>query len=310
MASTSSATVAAMGTAMASSSSSSAPLRSEDTDSIMTDEVDEGTDVEEGGGVEVDVEGDEQPDGTAMATTATAGSGSRVARPTAMDAPPPSSSPPPPTSSSAAAATPTSPGSASPPASLLAPKHHHHHHHHHPHSASPSASQHFRPLVAVCEFGDRLGYTYFGKPLPAADALNAAYRHTDTHWFTVDHDLTYLSFFRDTGPLNVGCLYRFCLHLHELLEVRDGGGGITRACDASLHECTQLIPLAPRQAGTRAQAEACNPLLFRRARQEGQRRPVDDSLCCKLGDVAHSEASSESRARPGQTAKASSRTCR
>ncbi|EGG06533.1 uncharacterized protein MELLADRAFT_36193, partial [Melampsora larici-populina 98AG31] len=40
----------------------------------------------------------------------------------------------------------------------------------------------------------------------------------DTYWFTIDNLLVYLSFFQDTGPLNCACLYRFCLHLHGLLE--------------------------------------------------------------------------------------------
>ncbi|KWU43272.1 phosphatases II, partial [Rhodotorula sp. JG-1b] len=37
------------------------------------------------------------------------------------------------------------------------------------------------------------------------------------YWFSIDDQLVYLSFFQDYGPLNVGCLYRFCLHLHSLL---------------------------------------------------------------------------------------------
>lgn len=59
-----------------------------------------------------------------------------------------------------------------------------------------------RPSGPVCEFGDRLGYTYFSKPLPTAAQLNTAHRHTETFWLTVDNDLTYLSFFRDTGPVS------------------------------------------------------------------------------------------------------------
>lgn len=111
-------------------------------------------------------------------------------------------------------------------------------------STSTSTASRTRPAGTVCEFGERLGYTYFAKPVPTAEELNSAHKHTETFWLTVDNDLTYLSFFRDTGPvscvfiisrhmhslltlcwllhdqLNVACLYRFCLHLHDLLEVR------------------------------------------------------------------------------------------
>lgn len=58
------------------------------------------------------------------------------------------------------------------------------------------------PSGPICEFGDRLGYTYFAAPVPTADQLNLAHRQTDTFWLTVDNDLTYLSFFRDTGPVS------------------------------------------------------------------------------------------------------------
>ena len=37
------------------------------------------------------------------------------------------------------------------------------------------------------------------------------------HWFNIDYDLVYLSFFHDWGPLNVAMFYRFCLHVHHLL---------------------------------------------------------------------------------------------
>ena len=58
-----------------------------------------------------------------------------------------------------------------------------------------------RPVGPVCEFGDRLGYAYFAKPVPTPQQLNAAHKHSETFWITVDNDLTYLSFFRDTGPV-------------------------------------------------------------------------------------------------------------
>lgn len=39
----------------------------------------------------------------------------------------------------------------------------------------------------------------------------------NVHWFCVDSELVYLSFFEDWGPLNVAMFYRFCLHLHHLI---------------------------------------------------------------------------------------------
>jgi hypothetical protein len=39
------------------------------------------------------------------------------------------------------------------------------------------------------------------------------------HYFTIDDDLTYLSFFEDWGPLNIAMVYRACIYIHELLEV-------------------------------------------------------------------------------------------
>ena len=69
--------------------------------------------------------------------------------------------------------------------------------------ASASLAPSLEPAFPVCDFGDRLGYTYFSAPVPTADQLNIAHSHTDTHWLTVDQDLTYLSFFKDTGPVSV-----------------------------------------------------------------------------------------------------------
>ena len=68
-----------------------------------------------------------------------------------------------------------------------------------PSTSAPMPNLH--PAGPVCEFGDRLGYTYFAKPTPTAQQLNSAHKTTETFWLTVDNDLTYLSFFRDTGPV-------------------------------------------------------------------------------------------------------------
>ncbi|GAA6007605.1 hypothetical protein JCM10207_006401 [Rhodosporidiobolus poonsookiae] len=100
-----------------------------------------------------------------------------------------------------------------------------------------------RPSGPICSFGHRLAFTYFPAPAPTPALLNSltpgraapapvmetsnggppaaaggeAQDEMGVHWFTIDDQLQYLSFFQDYGPLNVGCLYRFCLHLHSLL---------------------------------------------------------------------------------------------
>ncbi|GAA5889862.1 hypothetical protein JCM5296_002366 [Sporobolomyces johnsonii] len=96
---------------------------------------------------------------------------------------------------------------------------------------TPPPHSTLRPSGPICSFGSRLAYTYFPSPAPRPDALNAltpgrpategepgSSAQPGVHWFTIDDQLVYLSFFQDYGPLNVGCLYRFCLHLHALLE--------------------------------------------------------------------------------------------
>ncbi|GAA5845160.1 hypothetical protein JCM9279_005457 [Rhodotorula babjevae] len=99
------------------------------------------------------------------------------------------------------------------------------------------AADDLKPSGPICSFGPRLAYTYFAQPAPRAELLNAltpgapaaasvaaspegvaaAVADEGVHWFSVDDQLVYLSFYQDYGPLNVGCLYRFCLHLHSLL---------------------------------------------------------------------------------------------
>ncbi|GAA5824045.1 hypothetical protein JCM3770_005137 [Rhodotorula araucariae] len=97
-----------------------------------------------------------------------------------------------------------------------------------------AAAGDLKPSGPICSFGPRLAFTYFASPAPRAEVLNAltpgrpaatgAVAGVDpepaeegVHWFSVDDQLVYLSFYQDHGPLNVGCLYRFCLHLHALV---------------------------------------------------------------------------------------------
>ena len=40
------------------------------------------------------------------------------------------------------------------------------------------------------------------------------------YYFTIDDQLLYLSFFQDWGPLNLAMVYKACILIHELLQVR------------------------------------------------------------------------------------------
>lgn len=40
------------------------------------------------------------------------------------------------------------------------------------------------------------------------------------YFFQVESELLYLSFFQDWGPLNLSMVYKACILIHELLEVR------------------------------------------------------------------------------------------
>lgn len=90
------------------------------------------------------------------------------------------------------------------------------------------------PLGPICSYGNRLAYTYFNSSpqnnhiAPSPESLNLNYSKVilgavpsnagsssisvggagtgGTHWFTIDDQLLYLSFFQDSGPLNAACL--------------------------------------------------------------------------------------------------------
>lgn len=97
-----------------------------------------------------------------------------------------------------------------------------------PAAPAPTADD-LKPSGPICSFGPRLAYTYFAQPAPRAELLNAltpgvpaaatslaaspegaaaaaAVAEEGVHWFSVDDQLVYLSFYQDYGPLNVGCL--------------------------------------------------------------------------------------------------------
>ncbi|CAO1622523.1 unnamed protein product [Parajaminaea phylloscopi] len=100
------------------------------------------------------------------------------------------------------------------------------------------------PLIFV---SDRLYFTYFKTPPPASllnrkNGVGAAWFETGKsgrqaydsgqsedvperfHWFNVDEELVYLAFYEDWGPLNVALFYRFCMHVHQLLNDDALGG--------------------------------------------------------------------------------------
>lgn len=70
-------------------------------------------------------------------------------------------------------------------------------------NASPAQAL-LQPSGPICAYGSRLAYTYFPTPAPRAEVLNQLQQ--EVHFFSVDDQLVYLSFFQDSGPLNAACL--------------------------------------------------------------------------------------------------------
>ncbi|TFK56137.1 phosphatases II [Heliocybe sulcata] len=100
------------------------------------------------------------------------------------------------------------------------------------------------PCEPLCMFHDRLYFTTFPHPPPSADVLNRASNEgtsgaprmrgqstvgspatpeddTPYYYFTIDEQLSYLSFYLDWGPLNIAQVYKTCIYIHELLEDED-----------------------------------------------------------------------------------------
>lgn len=40
----------------------------------------------------------------------------------------------------------------------------------------------------------------------------------DAHYFSIDEELVYENYYSDFGPLNLGCIYRYCKILNEKLK--------------------------------------------------------------------------------------------
>lgn len=97
-------------------------------------------------------------------------------------------------------------------------------------------------LQQHCLSCSRLYFTSFAHPPPKPDILNrlaaepgngprvrtcpkggpsiSSDDNTTYYYFTIDDQLLYLSFFQDWGPLNIAMVYKACIYIHELLEVR------------------------------------------------------------------------------------------
>jgi cell division cycle 14 len=106
-------------------------------------------------------------------------------------------------------------------------------------------------------FAFRLYFTTFSGTPPSAYVLNSSkytfkpqIRHSNPrcappspdadaayYYFTIDHQLVYLSFFKDWGPLNLAMVYKACLLIHELLEVR---GSCSFSGEDDSINCTRL----------------------------------------------------------------------
>lgn len=55
---------------------------------------------------------------------------------------------------------------------------------------------------------------YFATVRPGKVFENTA----ETHFFSVDDELVYENYYCDFGPLNLGCVYKYCRILNEKLE--------------------------------------------------------------------------------------------
>ncbi|CBQ71454.1 related to CDC14-dual specificity phosphatase [Sporisorium reilianum SRZ2] len=120
------------------------------------------------------------------------------------------------------------------------------------HAARHTSPHKLWPAHPLIRIHKRLWFTWFNGDLPSEDDLNdndgqaAARKNFDDaeikkyvdpsetnpsrlHWFNIDHDLVYLSFWFDWGPLNVGMFYRFCLHVHHMLT------------DPDMHDATLVL---------------------------------------------------------------------
>lgn len=143
-----------------------------------------------------------------------------------------------------------------------------------------------RPPLASAHRPHRLYFTTFPHPPPGPHVLNnpssdspstprvrarprggpSASPDDDAtyYYFTIDDQLLYLSFFQDWGPLNLAMVYKACILIHELLEVRTASSG-----------CAPLIP----PPGQGPPISSPRPLFLGRPTAQGKCRTSHGALC-------------------------------
>lgn len=119
------------------------------------------------------------------------------------------------------------------------------------HSPTSPGSDHPTPARPLMSMGKSLYFTFFKGKLPNPNLLNSnkgrssvilpsqtnnpnvngnssqqslaalqqEIKSSHYHWFCVDDELVYMSFFDDWGPLNCAMFYRFCIYIHQVLTV-------------------------------------------------------------------------------------------
>lgn len=63
---------------------------------------------------------------------------------------------------------------------------------------------------------------------------------TNSHFFTIDHELVYENFNSDFGPLNLAMLYRYCTKLHKKLQVCGFYATAYKTCKFKYRFCTSF----------------------------------------------------------------------
>lgn len=62
---------------------------------------------------------------------------------------------------------------------------------------------------------------YFGV---TADQNTVAIKNTqNVYYFSIDDELLYANYYYDFGPLNISCLYKYCMKLHSFLKCAQQG---------------------------------------------------------------------------------------
>ena len=66
--------------------------------------------------------------------------------------------------------------------------------------------------VALCEYiKDQLYFATLSSKKEPKSTLQ-------THFFSTDNEFVYINYYSDFGPLNLGCLYKYCMKLNKKLQ--------------------------------------------------------------------------------------------